>query len=174
MLGASQDLPPPAFYCADCADKLGSIRPKGEPNIFEDINLPIVQMEMVCRNEHCRAASEEKTTAVTCFSTECTIYNKNRPVGYCHQCHRIKHTTQRGKDHVLQKPIAAPSKMSEDDREVFQASVINLLSLARPFGQQTGSKQGDENHRRTMSLLEDGQPADEDADMYDDYLMASR
>ena len=75
---------------------------------------------------------------------------------------------------MLQKPIAAPSKMSEDDREVFQASVISLLSLARPFGQQTGSKQGDENHRRTMSLLEDGQPADEDADMYDGYLMASR
>ena len=123
MLGLSQDLPPPAFYCGDCADKIGSGRPKGEPNVFEDINLPISQMEMVCKNEHCR--SVEKTAAVTCFSTECTIYNKNRPVGYCQQCHRIKHTTQRGKDHVLQKPISAPSKMDEDEREgVASAALI--------------------------------------------------
>ena len=172
MLGLSQDLPPPAFYCGDCADKIGSSRPKGEPNVFEDINLPISQIEMICKNEHCRAG--EKTAALTCFSTECTIYNKNRPVGYCQQCHRIKHTTQRGKDHVLQKPISTPSKMSEDEREVFQASIISLLSLARPFGQESGSKQCDNNHRRTMSLLEDGQPVEEDEFTYDDYLMASR
>ena len=36
------DLPPPAFYCADCADKFALGRPKsdGYP-LFEDINLPV-------------------------------------------------------------------------------------------------------------------------------------
>lgn len=56
-----------------------------------------------------------------------------------------------------------------------QASVISLLSLARPFG----SKTQDDNHRRTMSLLEAGpnqsRPLEEEDEFsYDDYLMASR
>ena len=36
------DLPPPAFYCADCADKFALGRPKTEGHpLFEDINLPV-------------------------------------------------------------------------------------------------------------------------------------
>ena len=59
--------------------------------------------------------------------------------------------------------------MSRGDREVLQASVISLLSLARPYG----SEQVEGSHRRTMSLLDDDEQNDEEFS-FEDFLMASR
>ena len=88
---------------------------------------------------------------------------------YCQQCYKIRHNSRRGANHVLQKPIQHPWLMSPGDKEVLQASVISLLSLARPFG----SEQVEGSHRRTMSLLDDDEDNDEEFSP-EDYLMASR
>ena len=77
---------------------------------------------------------------------------------YCQQCYKIRHNSRRGANHVLQKPIQHPWLMSPGDKEVLQASVISLLSLARPFG----SEQVEGSHRRTMSLLDDDEENDEE------------
>ena len=72
------DVPPPAFYCADCADKFALARSKGDQSVFEDINLPIEQIEIACSNQTCR--STDKIGVCICFSPECTVYNSHRPI----------------------------------------------------------------------------------------------
>lgn len=72
------DLPPPAFYCSDCADKFALARPKTDLPLFEDVNLPIEVIEIACGNKNCR--SSDKISVCICFSPECTIYNSHRPI----------------------------------------------------------------------------------------------
>ena len=72
------DLPPPAFFCSDCADKFSLGRPRTEQPVFEDINLPILHVDLACGNKNCR--SQDKIGVCICFSPECTIYNSHRPI----------------------------------------------------------------------------------------------
>ena len=45
------------------------------------------------------------------------MFSKSRPIRYCEQCHRIRHNERRRTtNHVLQKPVISPWKMSFDDR----------------------------------------------------------
>ena len=166
-LNQRSDIPPPAFYCQQCSDNFLLTRPKSEVPLFEDINLPIQQVEIVCGNKNCR--SNDKIGVCICFSPECTIYNSHRPIRYCGQCDKIRHNSRRGNDHVLQKPLVSPWTIPNPDRDVLKAAVISLLSLAKPFGRE----QADETLARTMSLLDDDVDNDEEF-TFDDYLMASR
>ena len=77
-LNQRADLPPPAFYCADCADKFALTLSKGDQPVFADINLPIEQIELWCCNQSCRAT--DKIGVCICFSPECTVYNSHRPI----------------------------------------------------------------------------------------------
>lgn len=70
---------------------------------------------------------------------------------------------------MLQRPVQHPWLIPPGDREVLQAAVISLLSLARPYG----SEQVEGSHRRTMSLLDDDEENDEEFS-FEDFLMASR
>ena len=89
--------------------------------------------------------------AVTCFSTECTSYNSHRPVRLCNQCHKIRHNTRRGADHVIYgSSIPSPWFMEMETQNYHVKAVVSLLQEARPFGT---SKNLDENHRRTMQVL---------------------
>ncbi|XP_023340707.1 protein unc-79 homolog [Eurytemora carolleeae] len=166
-LNQRSDIPPPALYCYECTEKVLQKRSKSDPDIFEDLNMPIDQIEVKCENKNCR--STDKIGVCSCFSPECTFYNSHRPIRYCEQCHRIRHNERRRTtNHVLQKPVISPWKMSFDDREVMLASVISLLSLAKPFS----SDSQEEHHARTMILLDDADTQDDFT--FDDYLMASR
>ena len=77
-LNQRADIPPPAFYCAECADSFALARSKGDRPVFEDINLPIQQIEIACGNPTCR--STDKIGVCICFSPECSVYNSHRPV----------------------------------------------------------------------------------------------
>ena len=77
-LNQRADLPPPAFYCAHCADKFALTLSKGDQPVFADINLPIEQIELWCCNQSCRAT--DKIGVCICFSPECTVYNSHRPI----------------------------------------------------------------------------------------------
>ena len=54
-LNQRADIPPPAFFCTDCAEEIRAAAPEAQrAKIFEDMTLPIVNIEMVCENKNCR------------------------------------------------------------------------------------------------------------------------
>jgi hypothetical protein len=163
------DHPPPSFYCNDCYLLL--IRKSNSakaPEFYEDINHPVTDVDTACENKNCRSA--EKIATCWCFSKECTTYNGNRPIRLCSQCHKIRHNTRRGADHVIHASIPTPWEMEPETQNYLVKAVVALLQEALPFGSGKTRDQ-EETHRRTLQVLSSH---DEDQDEADEAILNER
>nr|XP_040575380.1 protein unc-79 homolog [Lepeophtheirus salmonis] len=150
------DRPPISYFCHECFVTVSKkLLSKSELNaistLFVDINHPIKQIDITCENKNCRA--QEKIAVSTCFSPECSSYNGNKPIRYCNQCHKIRHNTRRGADHVIHVPLTSPWELEPETQNYLVKAIISLLKEARPFGSGKRTDK-EESMQRTMAVLD--------------------
>ncbi|CAB4070119.1 UNC79 [Lepeophtheirus salmonis] len=89
-----------------------------------------------------------------CFVTvKCSSYNGNKPIRYCNQCHKIRHNTRRGADHVIHVPLTSPWELEPETQNYLVKAIISLLKEARPFGSGKRTDK-EESMQRTMAVLD--------------------
>lgn len=138
----SGDRPPPMLICIDCADGLYRGRDR---NTVMDILLPVEEIAYTCESKTCKSPMAAKVSLFTCFSSECTNYNANKPVRYCKTCHDTKHASPDSKfltKHVVQATIKSPWKMDQETQAYFVEAIISLLKEAQPLVDGKGKDVG--------------------------------
>ena len=138
----SGDRPPPMLICLDCTDQIYRGKPR---DTLVDVLLPMEEISYTCENKTCKSPLAQRVAVTTCFSTECSNYNCNKPVRYCNSCHEAKHVTGETKfitKHIVQKTIPSPWDMDPEDQMYFVEAIISLLKEAQSSDQAKGKESG--------------------------------
>ena len=140
--------PPPLLLCIDCADLM--YRSGRSRDTLYDLLLPLDPIPYECDSKKCTSQGSAKMAVVTCFSTECTNYNVNKPVRYCKACHEARHINQPSDplmtkfttNHVIHESIPSPWTMEAEKQAYLVEAIVSLLREAQPFqDKQGGSKE---------------------------------
>lgn len=101
--------PIPLLICIECAEMVReqSNMIKGQrQDVLLNVLHPMTEICYSCESKSCQSVatsggaarpsytmSSQSVAVVTCFSTECTSFNCNKPVRLCAQCHQARHRT---------------------------------------------------------------------------------
>lgn len=154
----------PLLICIDCAELVreqNSMIKGQRQDVLLNVLHPMSEICYSCESKACQsltsgaggatrpAYSQSNATVavVTCFSTECTSFNCNKPVRLCAHCHKLRHqsisVTTKGGDqqstnstklaqhcHLVQEHLQTLWQLPTDAQQHFAEAVISLLREA--------------------------------------------
>lgn len=154
--------PIPLLICIECAELVREQNSLHKAIKSQDILLnvlhPMTEISYTCESKSCvssvglgsnlttKSSSYQHTSlqqaVVTCFSTECTSFNCNKPVRLCQQCHQQRHLNQtlisaspntnqpRLSRHLVQEHLQSFWQLPLEAQQHFTEAVVSLLREA--------------------------------------------
>ena len=147
----STERPTPLLICIECTDLL--YRGKSRDTLL-NILLPMEEISYNCENKTCKSPLSQKTAVATCFAIECTNYNCNKPIRYCHQCNEDKHSNKDLSSHIVHTIIPSPWNMDSETQNYLIEAIVSLLKEAQP---DKPSKDGERHSRIGFQVSDDNQ-----------------